>query len=140
SPAAKDDRVRKAVAMALDRDAILQLSSNTDLWESVGRTIAWGHNNVVPYALQGFWVEPTGSEMGAAAQWSQHNPKAAKELLAAAGFPDGLDIDFHRTVTAYGPTYDTVVEAIPPMLTEGGFRPSVKVEDYRGSWQTIVWD
>jgi peptide/nickel transport system substrate-binding protein/oligopeptide transport system substrate-binding protein len=67
--------VRKALGMAIDRDRLIQLASNTgvatDVWYPAS------HYNC------------TGGREGAYG----YDPDAARQLLADAGFPDGIQVD-----------------------------------------------
>lgn len=139
SPTMRDERVRKAVSLALDRDGLLQAISNDAIWKGLGQTIEKKLNNFIPAALGQWWVDPRGSEMGSSAQWFKFDVGEAKRLLAAAGFPNGLSLEYHRTVQIYGTDYDSAAEALVPMLQNAGFRLDVKVDDYRSVWQPTSW-
>jgi ABC-type transport system substrate-binding protein len=58
SPAAKDDRVRKAVSLAVDRDGLIETLSNAAIWKAAGKSIQWRHNNYIPAALKKWWIDP----------------------------------------------------------------------------------
>jgi peptide/nickel transport system substrate-binding protein len=139
APTLKDERVRKAISLAMDRDGLIEAVSSAAIWKSFGQTIQTKLNNFMPAALGRWWIDPRGSEMGDSAQWFKYDPAAAKKLLAAAGFPDGLPIEYHRTVSVYGANYDTAAEAVVPMLQAAGFKPDVKVDDYRSVWEPTSW-
>jgi peptide/nickel transport system substrate-binding protein len=59
-----------------------------------------------------------------------YDPKKAKELLAQAGFPNGVDITLHSGSPANRPSF----EAIGQMLTEAGIRTTVKMWDPGPAW------
>ena len=139
SPTVKDERVRKAVSLSLDRDGLIEAVSSAAIWKGFGQTIDKKLNNYVPAALGQWWTDPRGQEMGSAAQWFKFDPAEAKRLLSAAGFPDGMSVEYHRTVQAYGADYESAAEAIVPMLQKAGFRPDVQVDDYRAVWQPTSW-
>lgn len=139
APTLKDERVRRAVSMALDRDGLIEAVSSAAIWKSIGHPIQTKLNNYVPAALGQWWTDPRGSEMGSSAQWFKYDPSEAKKLLAAAGFANGLPLEYHRTVQIYGANYDSAAEALVPMLQAAGFRPDVKVDDYRSVWQPTSW-
>ena len=59
-----------------------------------------------------------------------YDPKKAKELLAQAGFPNGVDITLHSSSVAYRPIF----EAIGQMLTEVGLRTTARMWDPGPAW------
>lgn len=125
-----DVRVRRAVSMALDREAIIA-------------TALRGNGEVV---LQGWPLDPETLQLGdypeEIAQYMQYNPDKAKELLAEAGFPDG----FSTTVVwtpAYGDPWQGVAEIMLTMLRAVGIDAQFNIQEYgpflgMGSQQT--WD
>jgi oligopeptide transport system substrate-binding protein len=88
-PELKDPRVRRALAMAIDKAAI------TERVTRAGETPA---TNLCPPGMTGY-TPPAGAKF---------DPAGAKKLLAEAGFPDGRglptieilynDLDAHRTI------------------------------------------
>jgi peptide/nickel transport system substrate-binding protein len=59
-----------------------------------------------------------------------YDPKKAKELLAQAGYPNGVDITLHSSFVDYRPHF----EALGQMLTEVGLRTTVKMWDPGPAW------
>jgi peptide/nickel transport system substrate-binding protein len=59
-----------------------------------------------------------------------YDPKKAKELLAQAGFPNGVDITLHSSSAANRPIF----EAIGQMLTEVGLRTTARMWDPGPAW------
>ena len=112
-----DVRVRRAVSMALDRDAIIA-------------TALRGNGEAV---LQGWPLDPESLDLGdypdEVAQYMQYNPDKAKELLAEAGFPDG----FSTTVVwtpAYGDPWQGVAEIMLTMLRAVGIDAQFDIQEY----------
>lgn len=121
-----DDRVRKAVSLAVDRDALISLASG----DHGGKK----HNLINAGFL--WHLDPESSDMGDAAQYFKRDIQQAKQLLSAAGH-DTLDVDFHYTNNAYVaavPYYNPVAEAIPPMLREAGINAKIVTHDYQSEW------
>lgn len=125
-----DVRVRRAVSMALDRQAIID-------------TALRGNGEIV---LQGWPLDPETLELSdypeEVAQYMQYNPEKAKELLAEAGFPNG----FSTTVVwtpAYGDPWQGVAEVMLTMLRAVGIDAQFNIQEYgpflgMGSQQS--WD
>jgi peptide/nickel transport system substrate-binding protein len=126
-PPFNDDRVRKAVSLALDREALIDLASG-------------GHGGAKHNLINaGFvwYLDPDSDEMGDAAQYFTRDLDAAKQLLSAAGYSDGLDTDFHYTSNAYQafvPYYNPTAEAVPAMLREAGINAKLVNHDYQSEW------
>jgi peptide/nickel transport system substrate-binding protein len=104
-----DERVRRAISMAINRDAIA---------ERVMAGLGYPTANLVPETLFGF--DPS-------LKLPKFDPEGARKLLAEAGWPDG----FAMTIT--GPNDRLVndaqiVQAVAQMLTRIGIAP--KVETY----------
>ncbi len=59
-----------------------------------------------------------------------YDPKKAKELLAQAGYPNGVDITLHSGFVEFRPVF----EAICQMLTEVGIRTTPKMWDPGPAW------
>jgi ABC-type transport system substrate-binding protein len=89
----KDERVRQAVSMALDRDAMIDAAYNVSNFESEGLPIEVRYNTHIQaeWKPNGFWLDPLGSEYGENGKYFKFNLAEAKALLGAAGFPDGFE-------------------------------------------------
>ena len=59
-----------------------------------------------------------------------YDPKKAKELLAQAGYPNGIDITLHSSFIEFRPVF----EAIAQMLTDVGLRTTPKMWDPGPAW------
>ena len=98
---------RQAANYAIDREAIVQ-----KMMAGLGRVVptvvnpaAFGYDpSVAPYT---------------------HDPKKAKELLAQAGYANGVDITLHSAFVEFRPVF----EAICQMLTDVGIRATPKMWD-----------
>jgi peptide/nickel transport system substrate-binding protein len=85
-----DVRVRQAMSHAIDRQGILDATA-----EGVGV-----FNPAVPAALKD-WTLPI-DQLGEGAKYFKYDPKEAKRLLAAAGYPNGFPCSL--CFTTYGST------------------------------------
>ncbi|MDO4295786.1 MAG: ABC transporter substrate-binding protein [bacterium] len=105
-----DVRVRKALQMAIDRQAILDA-----LYSGKGQL----ENGIFPHGLIGYNAELPQIE---------YNPEKAKELLAEAGYPDGFSMEIAETTDADATTVqrDEILQA---MLGEIGVTVDIKQYD-----------
>lgn len=96
-----DVLVRQAINHAINKEAIVE-------------SIFAGHASV----LSGVWLP---GEIGYDPDFAgyEYDPEQARDLLAQAGYPDGLEIDFHYPI-AYTPSDQQVAEAIQGQLAEVG--------------------
>ncbi len=116
----KDERLRRALSMAVDRDGILQLA-----YEGKGAWQTFFMGQFSKYRL-----DPKGADLGEGAQWFKYNPAEAKKLLSAAGHPNGLETRYIFTNNIYGERFNQVAEAIASMLKDAGFKPQIVPQDY----------
>lgn len=115
----KDERVRRAVSMAFDRDAMLQLSYD-------GQGV---YHNIVPAHLGKWWLDPRSSDAGDAARYFKHDLREAKAMLQAAGVSN-LQFKFIYTNNVYGERFNQWAETAATMLKDIGLSPTVVVQDY----------
>jgi ABC-type transport system substrate-binding protein len=94
----KDERVRQALLRAFDRDLSIGVTFNVEEFEAAGIPVRTGWNSHMTardeFIAGGWWVDPQTSEMGAGAANFVYDVAEAKKLLAAAGYPDGFDMNF----------------------------------------------
>lgn len=108
--------VRQAANYAIDKQAIIQKLMG-GFGQQVATTVqppAFGHDaEVKPYP---------------------YDPKKAKELLAQAGYPNGIDITLHSAFVEFRPVF----EAITQMLTEVGIRTKARIWDPGPAWNKFL--
>lgn len=121
----RDERVRRAVSMAFDRDAMLQLSYD-------GQGV---YHNIVPAHLGKWWLDPKSADAGDAGKYFKHDVREAKALLAAAGAV-GLQFKFIYTNNAYGERFNQWAETAATMLKDIGLQPTIVVQDYATQYIT----
>jgi peptide/nickel transport system substrate-binding protein len=104
--------VRQAANWAVDKQAIIQ-------------KMMGGLGKQVPTVVQppAFGYDPTVTPYG-------YDPKKTTELLAKAGYPNGVDITLHSAFVEFRPVF----EAICQMLTEAGIRTTPKAWDPGPAW------
>jgi peptide/nickel transport system substrate-binding protein len=118
-PPFNDPRVRQAVSMALNRDAMIK-----SVYAGRGN---W--NNSVPWALSSWWLDPRGPEMGAGAKYFNYDPDGARSLLSAAGYPDGLKVEMLST-PGYGQIFVQMGELVQQDLKAIGIEADIKMQEY----------
>ena len=108
--------VRQAANQAVDKQTIIQ-----KLMGGLGQIVA---TTVQPKA---FGFDPDVKPY-------PYDPKRAKELLAQAGYPNGVDITLHSAFVEFRPVF----EAITQMLTEVGIRTNAKMWDPGPAWNKVL--
>ena len=106
----QDVRVRKAVQMSIDRQAILDA-----LYGGRGQV----EQGIFPHGLIGF--NPDQEEI-------KYEPEAAKALLAEAGYADGFDMEIAADSSA-SDTMTMALEIVSDQLAEVGIRAEIKNYD-----------
>jgi len=107
NPLYGNELIRKAIAYAVDVDAVAQTA-----WQ--GRAEAadsFMAKSIPGYKSLGPW---------------EYNPEKSKELLAEAGYEDGLEVEF---VTFQKPVYNAAIEIIQSMLGEVGITATIDMVD-----------
>jgi peptide/nickel transport system substrate-binding protein len=134
----KDERLRRAVSMAIDRDLYADTMSNRPQFEKAGfpQPMIWASH--VGAGMTGYWLDPRtdgGKALGDGGKYYQHNPPEAKKLMSAAGFGDGLRIDSSFNAgTNYGANYHDMIEIITGMIEDIGFKVDRKPREYQNDW------
>ena len=104
--------VRQAANHAIDRETIVQ-----KMMGGLGKVVP----TVVHPAVFGY--DPSVTPY-------PYDPKRAKELLAQAGYPNGVDITLHSSFIEFRPVF----EAIAQMLTDVGIRTNARMWDPGPAW------
>ena len=116
NPKWQDERVRRAVSLAIDRVLVNQVVN-----EGLG-TIA----HVIPWFY--LFDETPTIESGLLGNWTRFDPQEAKQLLAAAGHEDGLTIN--SIYFAYGGYVDQTSEVLTDLMREAGITLNDRSVDY----------
>lgn len=104
-PLFEDARVREAMSLAINKEALVRTASN-----GVGTPI----NGYAPPLIEGFVEMPE----------IPYDVEKAKELLAEAGYPDGFDIELHVVPNAL---FQRQAEVIQSMWAEIGVDAEIVV-------------
>ena len=117
-PPFNDKRVREALALTIDRNVMIELVA-----EGYGTP---GNDSPVNSAYRYY----SGGEL------MQADPDKARQLLAKAGYPDGLKIEL---VCSVKPAYrETLAVVLREMARQGGFDISIKTMDH-STYLDQVW-
>ena len=125
-----DERVRQAASLSIDRELWLDTVYNVASFRSQGLPVETKWNSSVLPVYEG-WLDPRSRDFGPNGKYFEHSVEEAKKLLAAAGYPNGLDVTSTAAAgLAYGPDYPRNVAITEGMLREAGFRPIAHFVDY----------
>jgi peptide/nickel transport system substrate-binding protein len=107
--------VRQAANYAIDREAII-------------RTMMAGLGRVVPTVVHpaAFGYDPSVTPY-------PYDPGKARQLLAQAGYPDGVDVTLHSAFVEFRPVFG----AIARMLTDVGIRTTAQAWGPGAAWNTF---
>lgn len=123
----RDERVRKALSMSVDRDGMLKLS-----WDGAG---VW--QNMVPGSFGRWWVDPKGNDAGPGAAFFKYDLKEATALLKAAGYDENNKLTFKYIYTPNGYTqrFNQWAESVAAMLKDNrALSPTIVTADYQGEY------
>jgi peptide/nickel transport system substrate-binding protein len=129
----RDVRVRHAASMLLDRDAFVDAFYNAEAFQTAGVPMrAYWHTPLSP-GWGAYFLDPRGGEFGPGARLFRHDVAEARRLLAAAGYPGGLETPFtYIAGSNWGRDWGRKAEALMAMLGEGGIRCRANPVEYNG--------
>ncbi len=142
----KDERVRQAASMAIDRDTLIDVNYNVTAFKAAGlddETRWYTHIGLAP---DRYWLDPKGKDFGPNAKYFKFDPAEAKKLQSAAGFPTGIKTQFNRApsppsntlMQGMGMLHDNLGWDIKDNVTPStGLTPAVL--DTRGDFDGFSW-
>lgn len=132
----RDVRMRQAIGMAYDRDLFIDTFHGVSNFAQQGVDVATGWNSTTLVAGVTWWLDPKSKEFGENAKFFKHDLQAAKQLISAAGYPNGVDFDSHHVVTPeYGADFPKRVEVYLGMIAEAGLRGKITPADWNTDWR-----
>jgi peptide/nickel transport system substrate-binding protein len=132
--ALRDERVRQALSMSWDRDLWIDVFYNTDNFSKEGLPIERRWNTAFTATdsdvASGLLLDPKDSKFGPNAKFFRHDVAEAKKLLAAAGYPNGLDLTSNYAVGSIYTANHKKMEVLNEFEREVGLRFTPKQVDY----------
>jgi ABC-type transport system substrate-binding protein len=126
----RDQRLRQAVAMMIDREAIVELNTAPSVFTKEGFDVPVRIHSHISAGEEGRWLDPRGKELGEGAKYLALNLDEAKKLLNAAGFT-GKEVPFTYFATnRYSNAWPKQGEVLMDMLNTGGIKIKPNVVDY----------
>jgi peptide/nickel transport system substrate-binding protein len=108
-----DRRVRLAINHAIDRQGINQA-------ETLGHSrITW---SIIPSSFEFYWQPPA----------YPYDPARAKQLLAAAGYPNGFDAGDYSCDAAFSGVAEPVINALQAVGIQAKLRPLERAAFFKG--------
>ncbi|HXH22651.1 MAG TPA: ABC transporter substrate-binding protein [Dehalococcoidia bacterium] len=131
----KDERLRQAVSMLLDRETMIDVQTRRGHFWAEGLPFDVRYHTAVGAGWEGYWLDPRSDTFGPNGQYYRFSPDEAKKLIAAAGFENGLDSVLHYSGgLQYGASYARTAELVSGMLAAGGIRVRLEAHDYASDW------
>jgi peptide/nickel transport system substrate-binding protein len=111
-----DVRVRRAQAMAFDQDAMKKVWGTPDTASTFGSLTAVNGAAYLPL-----------NQLGDAAQYWKLDPQGAKQLLAAAGYPNGFETDISGSNCCEASYLE---EAAAASFAKAGIKANLTIKDH----------
>ncbi len=140
SPWNKDERVRQAVSMCIDRDGLTDLGYNVKALKAAGVDARGPWNNIIPAGMSRFWLDPQGKDIGPGGKFFKYDLAEAKKLLSAAGYADNISATYQYVANRYGKSFDDIAQANINFMQQLGLKLTTEVQDYSSKYitQTFV--
>ena len=126
----RDVRLRQAVSMMIDRDALIELNTAPSVFTKEGFDVPQRIHSHISAGEEGRWLDPRGKELGDGAKNFALSIEEAKKLLKAAGF-EGKEVPFtYFSTNRYSNAWPKQGEVLMDMITQGGIKVKPNVVDY----------
>ena len=146
----RDVRVRQALSRSWDRDQWIDVFFNVAEIEAAGIPVETRWNTSMVAKFDGWWLDPKSRDFGPNSVNFFQDLAEAKKLLAAAGYPNGLEVESVWAPTGIHVDLGKFVATLEGMATEIGFRfktvnPNfgtdylLNYRDQNGNYEGMVW-
>ena len=126
-----DERVRQAISMSWDRDLVIDVLNNVEKFRSEGLPVETFWSTALSAGAGSWLLDPRSKDFGPNGKYFEYNPAEAKKLLAAAGYPNGVDItSSYIPGPQLGDTYIRENQVLEDMIRQVGIRPRTNQIDY----------
>jgi peptide/nickel transport system substrate-binding protein len=114
----RDERVRQACSMSIDRDTWLDTFYNTQAFRDEGLEVEVRYYSHLGAGQVGekWWLNPQDPKFGPNAKYLMYDPAEAKKLASAAGVGPGYSMVFHHRPSGMPNEIATVVDMIKENL------------------------
>lgn len=130
-----DERVRRALAMSIDRDALVDVVMGAEDIRAAGIKVRAYWNTPLSGGYGAFWLDPKSPAFGEHGKNFSHNVAEARALLAAAGYSNAKPLTFElQYATQYGAQFVRRAEVIEVMARDAGIRMVLNPVDYTSHW------
>jgi ABC-type transport system substrate-binding protein len=132
----KDERLRQAVSLLLDRELMIDTLGGREKFRAQGIDLPARYHSAIGAGWDGYWMDPKDEKtFGENAKFYKFDVAEAKKLISAAGFPNGLETTlFFNGGTNYGASYTRAAEVVAGFLSDGGIRTRLGPKEYQNDW------
>jgi len=147
-----DERLRQAFSMTWDRDQFIDVMFNVKGFTDQGIPVRTSWSTSVQNNYFADWyLNPQGKDFGPNARYFKRDLAEAKKLVAAAGFPSGVEVTSNViSGSDYGVDYLKQVDILEGYASEAGFkfnRVSMnyqtefigRIRDAKGNFDGLAW-
>jgi ABC-type transport system substrate-binding protein len=122
----KDQRVRQALSMSIDREAYIDALDNRAGFSKDGLDLPVKYGTVIGAGWTGYYVDPLDEKsFGPNGNYLKYNLPEAKKLLAAAGHQNGFAFDTYWNNEGRFPVYSRIVEVYNGWFLDAGLKPKL---------------
>lgn len=142
----RDERVRQAIAMAIDRDTIIEALGNVDKFREEGLDVETRWHTHLGLTPEKFYLDPKGSAFGPNAKYFKYDVAEAKRLASAAGHSSVKTV-FSRNPGTLNTQLTTALNMLRENLgweiadnviqAQGG--PTINLLDQKGDFDGMTW-